>query len=37
MPGTLETAIGMKMAPSYANLFMDRLERRLLSEDNGFH
>ena len=24
------TAIGTKMAPSYANVFMDRLERRLL-------
>ena len=29
---TLGTAIGTKMAPSYANLFMDRLERRLLSQ-----
>ena len=28
---TLGTAIGTEMAPSYANLFMDRLERRLLS------
>ena len=26
----LGTAIGTKMAPSYANIFMDRLERRLL-------
>ena len=29
---TLGTAIGTKMAPSYANLFMDRLERGLLSQ-----
>ena len=29
---TLGTAIGTKMAPAYANLFMDRLERRLISE-----
>ena len=29
---TLGTAIRTKMAPSYANLFMDRLERRLLSQ-----
>ena len=27
----LGTAIGTKMAPAYANLFMDRLERKLLS------
>ena len=26
------TAIGSKMAPTYANLFMDRLERTLISE-----
>ena len=24
------TAIGTRMAPSYANIFMDRLERRLI-------
>ena len=29
---TLGTAIGTKMAPAYANLFMDRLERTLISE-----
>ena len=29
---TLGTAIGTEMAPFYANLFMDRLERRLLSQ-----
>lgn len=29
---TLGMAIGTKMAPSYANLFTDRLERRLLSQ-----
>jgi len=29
---TLGTAIGTKMAPAYANIFMDRLEQRLLSE-----
>ena len=28
----LGTAIGTKMAPAYANLFMDSLERKLLSE-----
>ena len=28
----LGTAIGTKMAPAYANLFMDRLERTLISE-----
>ena len=29
---TLGTAISNKMAPAYADLFMDRLERRLISE-----
>jgi len=29
---TLGTAIGTKMAPAYANHFMDRLERRLISD-----
>lgn len=29
---TLGMAIGTKMAPAYANIFMDRLEQRLLSE-----
>ena len=29
---SLGTAIGTKMAPSYANLFMDRLERQLISD-----
>lgn len=29
---TLGMAIGTKMAPAYANLFMDRLERRLIAE-----
>ena len=29
---TLGTAIGTKMVPAYANLFMDRLERTLISE-----
>ena len=29
---TMGTAIGSKMAPTYANLFMDRLERTLISE-----
>lgn len=28
----LGTAIGTKMAPAYANLFMDELERRLISQ-----
>lgn len=29
---TLGKAIGTKMAPTYANLFMDRLETTLISE-----
>ena len=29
---TLGTMIGTKMAPAYANLFMDRLERQLISD-----
>ena len=28
----LGTAIGTRMAPSYANIFMDRLERQLISQ-----
>ena len=28
----LGTAIGTRMAPSYANIFMDKLERRLIRE-----
>jgi len=28
----LGTAIGTKMAPAYANLFMDELERRLIPQ-----
>ena len=27
----LDTAIGTRMAPSYANIFMDKLERQLIS------
>jgi len=29
---TLGTVIGTKMAPAYANLFMNRLEGRLISD-----
>ena len=32
----LGTAIGTKFAPSYANLFMARLEKRIC-ENSGYH